>query len=121
MKKIIYLLVFLPLLTNAQQAYKVYYNVVNETKDWISEPLDVDFTVELRNIDFNYELITNGDEDFSYVLTDTIYSSLNFTKWKAYDWKGDDCDVSIGLDLDKNQYIIIQYTDMGWCLFFNKN
>jgi hypothetical protein len=121
MKKVIYAFIFLPLFSSGQHVSKVYYNIVNESRDWFSEPVNVDYDIEINEYEDYVEVVTANFENSFFILTDTIYSSTQFTKWKSIDWKGDDCVVSIGHDLDENQYIIIQYPDMGWCLFFNKN
>jgi len=120
MKKIIYAFIFLPLFTTGQHVSKVYYNIVNESRDWFSEPVDVDYDIEINEYENYVEVVTANFENSFFILTDTIYSSPEFTKWKSIDWKGDPCDVSIGSDEDGNKFILIQYTDMGWCCVFDK-
>jgi hypothetical protein len=120
MKKIIFALLLLPNFLQAQHVSKVYYNVVDTIPNWFSEWRLEDLNIEIREIDYNIEVITNGDLESSYVLTDTIFSNPSYTKYRAFDWKGDYLDVSIGKDTDSGDYIIIQYEDMGWCLLFDK-
>ncbi len=120
MKKIILALLLLPNFLQAQHVSKVYYNVVDTTPNWFSEWQTVDYNIQIMSIDSNLEVVTNGDLESSYVLTDTIFSNTSYTKYRAFDWKGDYLDVSIGKDTDDQDYIIIQYEDMGWCLIFDK-
>ena len=120
MKKIIFALLLLPNFLQAQHVSKVYYNVVDTIPNWFSEWRKEDLNIEIREIDYNVEIITNGDLYSSYVLTDTIYSNPSYTKYRSFDWKGEYLDVSIGKDTEYQDYIIIQYEDMGWCLIFDK-
>jgi hypothetical protein len=115
------LMIFLlaPFAMIAQHVSKAYYNVVNDRTDWFSTPLAVDYKVSIVHYESYSRITTNGQSD--YVLTDTLSANGGFTKWSALDWKGDDCQVSLGINPEDNtQYMIVQYPDMGWCSVFDK-
>ena len=121
MRKLITGLLMIPVLAQAQHVSTVYYNVVNDKSDWYSNPREEDFTLSIVHYEAYTRITTNGREDSFYVLTDTLSSSIGFTKWSALDWKGDACQVSVGEGFDGfSKYMIVQYPDMGWCCIFDR-
>ena len=126
MKKLITLILLMLSLTSISQVYKstkVYYNVVDSTyTNWLSQYHDVDYIIYVENvksqIDTGYSYLkvqTTNFEDSYFILYDTLHISKSISKYLAFDYRGVDCIVSFVKGTDTEQYLILQYPDMGWC------
>ena len=107
--------------------YGFVYDIQFKKSGYLTKTVRID----TRNIPFEdrrggFEIELNGKllkkkEGMDPDIEKTISNFASYDhKYRAFDWKGDYLDVSIGKDTDSRDYIIIQYEDMGWCLVFDK-